>query len=90
MVDFYFYLFIFFASLQEKLHSMNTVLCAEYECRRRMLIKRLDVTVQSFGWSDRAKARLYKDPLHSVYLTLDTSGKEPIESVWEVQSILGT
>lgn len=56
---------------------MNTVLSSEYECRRRMLIKRLDVTVQSFGWSDRAKARLYKGPLLSVYLTLDTSGKEP-------------
>ncbi|XP_029331406.1 uncharacterized protein LOC110291920 [Mus caroli] len=26
------------------------------ECRQRMLMKRLDVTVQSFGWSDRAKA----------------------------------
>lgn len=35
---------------------MNTVLSSEYECRRRMLIKRLDVTIQSFGWSDRAKA----------------------------------
>lgn len=42
-------------SLQEKLHSINAVLSSEYECRRRMLIKRLDVTVQSFGWSDRAK-----------------------------------
>lgn len=38
---------------------MNTALSSEYECRRRMLIKRLDVTVQSFGWSDRAKARSY-------------------------------
>lgn len=63
---------------------MNTVLSSEYECRRRMLIKRLDVTVQSFGWSDRAKARLYKDPILSAYLTLDTSDTEPIESVWEV------
>lgn len=43
-------------SLQEKLYSINTALSAEYECRRRMLIKRLDVTVQSFGWSDKAKA----------------------------------
>ncbi|XP_071757370.2 protein FAM98B [Centroberyx gerrardi] len=42
----------------EKLHSINTLLSSEYECRRRMLIKRLDVTVQSFGWSDRAKARV--------------------------------
>ncbi|KAJ3613229.1 hypothetical protein NHX12_019479 [Muraenolepis orangiensis] len=42
----------------EKLNSVNAALTSEYECRRRMLIKRLDVTVQSFGWSDRAKAGL--------------------------------
>lgn len=29
----------------------------EYDVRRKMLLKRLDVTVQSFGWSDRAKVR---------------------------------
>ncbi|XP_061652145.1 protein FAM98B isoform X1 [Phyllopteryx taeniolatus] len=42
----------------EKLHSMNALMSSEYECRRRMLIKRLDVTIQSFGWSDRAKAKV--------------------------------
>uniref|UniRef100_A0A3Q2XKU5 Family with sequence similarity 98 member B n=1 Tax=Hippocampus comes TaxID=109280 RepID=A0A3Q2XKU5_HIPCM len=42
----------------EKLRSMNALMSSEYECRRRMLIKRLDVTIQSFGWSDRAKARV--------------------------------
>ncbi|KAH0512733.1 Protein FAM98B [Microtus ochrogaster] len=41
----------------EKLERINDALCCEYECRRRMLMKRLDVTVQSFGWSDRAKAK---------------------------------
>ncbi|XP_070699013.1 protein FAM98B [Pempheris klunzingeri] len=56
----------------EKLHNINTHLCSEYECRRRMLIKRLDVTVQSFGWSDRAKvkvdsmARAYQPKRHSL------------------------
>uniref|UniRef100_A0A8C7HKF6 Family with sequence similarity 98 member B n=1 Tax=Oncorhynchus kisutch TaxID=8019 RepID=A0A8C7HKF6_ONCKI len=40
----------------ERLEQINTVLSSEYECRRRMLMKRLDVTVQSFGWSERAKA----------------------------------
>lgn len=34
---------------------MNQALINEYEVRRKMLLKRLDVTVQSFGWSDRAK-----------------------------------
>ncbi|KAM7403260.1 hypothetical protein PAMA_003945 [Pampus argenteus] len=42
----------------EKLRHINAALSSEYECRRRMLIKRLDVTVQSFGWSDRAKVRV--------------------------------
>nr|XP_025045252.1 protein FAM98B [Pelodiscus sinensis] len=41
----------------ERLEKINDVLCSEYECRRRMLMKRLDVTVQSFGWSDRAKVK---------------------------------
>ncbi|XP_041668918.1 protein FAM98B [Cheilinus undulatus] len=56
----------------EKLQNINTALCSEYECRRRMLIKRLDVTVQSFGWSDRAKvkvdsmARAYQPKRHSL------------------------
>ncbi|KAL7379605.1 hypothetical protein ABVT39_002235 [Epinephelus coioides] len=56
----------------EKLHNINTALSSEYECRRRMLIKRLDVTVQSFGWSDRAKvkvdsmARAYQPKRHSL------------------------
>ncbi|KAK6307396.1 hypothetical protein J4Q44_G00225440 [Coregonus suidteri] len=42
----------------ERLEQINTVLSSQYECRRRLLIKRLDVTVQSFGWSDRAKERV--------------------------------
>ncbi|XP_067335236.1 protein FAM98B isoform X3 [Channa argus] len=56
----------------EKLQTINTVLASEYECRRRMLIKRLDVTVQSFGWSDRAKvkvdsmARAYQPKRHTL------------------------
>uniref|UniRef100_A0A4X2KNU6 Family with sequence similarity 98 member B n=1 Tax=Vombatus ursinus TaxID=29139 RepID=A0A4X2KNU6_VOMUR len=41
----------------EQLERINDALCCEYECRRRMLMKRLDVTVQSFGWSDRAKVK---------------------------------
>ncbi|XP_077587059.1 protein FAM98B [Stigmatopora nigra] len=42
----------------EMIHSMNAKMSSEYECRRKMLIKRLDVTIQSFGWSDRAKAKV--------------------------------
>ncbi|KAG7466194.1 hypothetical protein MATL_G00162220 [Megalops atlanticus] len=55
-----------------ELEKINSVLSAEYECRRRMLIKRLDVTVQSFSWSDRAKeqidsmAKAYQPKRHSL------------------------
>ena len=40
---------------QEKIEAINQAVANEYEVRRKLLIKRLDVTVQSFGWSDRAK-----------------------------------
>ncbi|GAA6218668.1 protein FAM98A isoform X1 [Lates japonicus] len=58
----------------EKIEAINQALVNEYEVRRRMLLKRLDVTVQSFGWSDRAKthaeklAKVYQ-PLRSALCT---------------------
>ncbi|CAL8368536.1 unnamed protein product, partial [Gadus morhua 'NCC'] len=39
----------------DKVEALNQALVNEYEVRRKMLLKRLDVTVQSFGWSERAK-----------------------------------
>ncbi|KAM4614847.1 protein FAM98A isoform 1-T1 [Polymixia lowei] len=44
----------------EKIEAINQALVNEYEVRRKMLLKRLDVTVQSFGWSDRAKTHAEK------------------------------
>lgn len=41
--------------MQDKVEALNQSLVNEYEVRRKMLLKRLDVTIQSFGWSDRAK-----------------------------------
>ncbi|RUS69331.1 hypothetical protein EGW08_022906 [Elysia chlorotica] len=38
-----------------QLLAMNAVLLDEYRVRREMLLKRLDVTIQSFKWSDKAK-----------------------------------
>ncbi|XP_030603545.1 protein FAM98A [Archocentrus centrarchus] len=49
----------------EKIEAINQALVNEYEVRRKMLLKRLDVTVQSFGWSDRAKT--HADKLSKVY-----------------------
>ncbi|XP_078261451.1 protein FAM98A isoform X2 [Rhinoraja longicauda] len=44
----------------EKLEAINQILVKEYELRRKMLLKRMDVTIQSFGWSDRAKSHVEK------------------------------
>ncbi|XP_029377287.1 protein FAM98A [Echeneis naucrates] len=52
----------------EKIEAVNQALLNEYEVRRKMLLKRLDVTVQSFGWSKRAKTHAEK--LAKVYQPL--------------------
>ena len=39
----------------ETVEFINKALIQEYQVRREMLIKRLDVTIQSFKWSDQAK-----------------------------------
>ncbi|XP_037544019.1 protein FAM98A [Nematolebias whitei] len=52
----------------EKIEAINQALVNEYDVRRKMLLKRLDVTVQSFGWSDRAKTQAEK--LAKVYQPL--------------------
>ena len=41
--------------VQAKVDKINEQLNSEYTLRRQMLLKRLDVTIQSFGWSDKAK-----------------------------------
>uniref|UniRef100_A0A8C0G6P6 Family with sequence similarity 98 member C n=1 Tax=Chelonoidis abingdonii TaxID=106734 RepID=A0A8C0G6P6_CHEAB len=41
----------------EALEGIRQALCAEYECRKRMMITRFSVTLQSFHWSERAKAQ---------------------------------
>ncbi|XP_043118752.1 protein FAM98A [Puntigrus tetrazona] len=52
----------------EKIEAINQALVNEYDVRRKMLLKRLDVTVQSFGWSERAKT--HSDKLSKVYQPL--------------------
>ncbi|XP_028845381.1 protein FAM98A [Denticeps clupeoides] len=49
----------------ERVEVVNQALVNEYEVRRKMLLKRLDVTVQSFGWSDKAKT--HSEKLAKVY-----------------------
>ncbi|XP_053575786.1 LOW QUALITY PROTEIN: protein FAM98A-like [Bombina bombina] len=47
-------------SYWEKIEAINQAISNEYEVRRKMLIKSLDLTVQSFGWSDKAKQQTEK------------------------------
>ena len=51
---------------QAKLGKINERMRKEYTLRRQMLLKRLDVTVQSFQWSDRVKVRsnMTDSPIH--------------------------
>lgn len=42
----------------EVVEYINQALRQEYETRRDMLLKRLDVTIQSFTWSDKAKVNV--------------------------------
>lgn len=80
----------------EKLHQINQVLSSEYECRRRMLIKRLDVTIQSFGWSDRAKvkvdtmARAYQPKRHSLQLQSTVDVAELLAAREDVCNVVKT
>ncbi|XP_061693963.1 protein FAM98A isoform X2 [Syngnathoides biaculeatus] len=55
----------------EKIEAINQALVNEYDVRRKMLLKRLDVTVQSFGWSERAKT--HAGNLAKVYQPLRSS-----------------
>ncbi|KAI1894403.1 hypothetical protein AGOR_G00115450 [Albula goreensis] len=61
----------------EKIEAINQSLVNEYQVRRKMLLKRLDVTVQSFGWSERAKTHAEKlakvyPPLRATLATKST------------------
>ena len=41
----------------KQLHKINQILYEDYKTRRELLLKRLDVTVQSFKWADRLKVK---------------------------------
>eukprot|EP01137_Pigoraptor_chileana_P021879 Opistho-2@86139 len=51
-----------------KLADVNTMMEAEYGTRRRVLLKRLDLTIQAFKWSEKAKK--HEDELIRVYAPL--------------------
>uniref|UniRef100_A0A673VX09 Family with sequence similarity 98 member A n=1 Tax=Salmo trutta TaxID=8032 RepID=A0A673VX09_SALTR len=74
----------------EKIEAINQALVNEYEVRRKMLLKRLDVTVQSFGWSDKAKKHAEKlanvyPPLRS---TLATKSKVSVAHLFAAREDL--
>ncbi|XP_042201556.1 protein FAM98C [Callorhinchus milii] len=49
----------------ERLEVIGEVLGKDYECRKQMLLHRLDLTIQSFRWSPRAEER--RAAVRSVY-----------------------
>lgn len=40
-----------------KIHEIKKALCKDYECRRKMMINRFHVTLQSFAWGERGQER---------------------------------
>lgn len=40
-----------------KLDQINEVLSSDYKCRRQMMVKRFQVTLESFAWGDKDKER---------------------------------
>lgn len=40
-----------------QLHKINEVLSEDYHCRRQMMLKRFQVTLESFAWGDKQKER---------------------------------
>ncbi len=41
-----------------QIHRINQILFDDYKTRRELLLKRLDVTVQSFKWAERLKVMI--------------------------------
>jgi hypothetical protein len=41
-----------------QIHKINQILYEDYKMRRELLLKRLDVTIQSFKWADRLKVKI--------------------------------
>jgi len=41
----------------KQIQAINDVFTQQYSIRKSMLLKRLDVTIDSFGWSERAKVK---------------------------------
>lgn len=42
-----------------QVYKINKILYDEYKTRRELLLKRLDVTIQSFKWADRLKVLVF-------------------------------
>lgn len=40
-----------------KLEKINDILSTDYKCRRQMMVKRFQVTLESFAWGDKNKER---------------------------------
>ncbi|XP_068441283.1 protein FAM98B [Clinocottus analis] len=58
--------------------KINQVLSEDYQCRRQMMIKRFQVTVESFAWGERQKER--SEALASVPPLSSLSGSSGVSS----------
>ena len=57
-----------------ELAQVEAVLKQDYETRRSMVLNRLDVTIESFAWSDRLKVSYFSTHTFSVWCQLQIRG----------------
>lgn len=73
------------------LHALVATLNAQYEERRRALLKRFDVTVESFLWSEKSRAHdnkaIFADAVHRCY-QLKTELSKAGHYLWDVFTTL--
>ncbi|CAF0883467.1 unnamed protein product [Adineta ricciae] len=50
-----------------QIHKINKILYEDYKTRRELLLKRLDVTIQSFKWAERLKDKT--DEISNAFMT---------------------
>jgi protein FAM98B len=53
-----------------QMHKINKILYEDYKTRRELLLKRLDVTIQSFKWADRLKVMIESEIGRNLFLIL--------------------
>lgn len=53
-----------------KIGKLEEVLTKDYQCRRQMMIKRFQVTLESFAWGEKQKVCVSNDCTSVIYAVI--------------------